>query len=72
MRSVETNKSLNRIQEVREATGLTRRDLASRVGISSRQIIRYETGDQSPTLRVAERIADVLECSIDDLAAAPA
>ncbi len=72
MRFVDTNKSPNRIQEVREEAGMTRRDLASRVGVSARQIIRYETGEQSPTLRVAERIADVLDCSLDELAAATA
>lgn len=65
---METKKSLNRIQNVREAAGVSRRELARQVGVSSRQILRYEDGEQAPTLPVAARIADALGCTIDDLA----
>jgi transcriptional regulator with XRE-family HTH domain len=54
----------------REAAGLSREQLAVAAGISTRQVSRYEdTGDQrqSPTLRVAKRIADALGVSVNDL-----
>ena len=46
--------------------GLSPRDLASRVGVSERQMWRYESGSEPP-FSVAARIAGVLGVPIDSL-----
>lgn len=52
----------------RTTLGLSRKDLAEHVGVSAKQILRYETGEQDPTLDVAARLAAELGISIDQLA----
>ena len=64
---MQSNQSL-KLQACREAAGITRRELADKVGLSARQIIRYEDGEQSPTFGVAERLADALGITLDELA----
>ena len=58
---------MSAIEARRRAKGLTRRELAEAAGVSIRQITRYETGEQSPTLRVAVRLAGALGAAIDEL-----
>lgn len=45
--------------------------LAAAVGINTRQINRYESGEQQPALGVAQRLAVALGVSLDELAGAP-
>jgi transcriptional regulator with XRE-family HTH domain len=54
------------LRSKREAAGFSRARLAELVGVSERQIARYE-GGAHPTLPVAQRIAEALGCSLDDL-----
>ncbi|MCZ6802814.1 MAG: helix-turn-helix transcriptional regulator [Proteobacteria bacterium] len=42
-------------------------ELGKQAGISSRQISRYETGEQEPRLTAIARLADVLNIEPDDL-----
>lgn len=65
---MDTDKTPTAIRVKRTAAGLSRRELAERVGVSSTQIRRYERGEQSPTLPVARRLADTLGCTLDELA----
>lgn len=46
---------------------LKQTELSKLAGISSRQISRYETGEQEPRLTAIARIADVLNIDVDDL-----
>jgi putative transcriptional regulator len=62
-----TNPKRNRLREHREAAGLTQQDLADAVGAGRTTIIRAEQGTQSPTLELADRIADELCTTIDEL-----
>lgn len=55
-----------RIAELRIARGLSQRRLAAVVEVSPTQIGRYEQNVNDPTLLVALRIADALECSVHD------
>jgi transcriptional regulator with XRE-family HTH domain len=57
----------SQIKELRAAANLSQAALAALVGVSPRQISRYESGGQQPTLAVAGRIADALDCSVDGL-----
>ncbi|MFC6011874.1 helix-turn-helix domain-containing protein [Nocardia lasii] len=56
------------IQERRRLLGLSQPALATAIGVSSRQITRYESEEQSPTLPVAVRLADALQISLAELA----
>ncbi|MDA0136412.1 helix-turn-helix domain-containing protein [Solirubrobacter deserti] len=59
------------IKRLRQEAGLSQAGLAAAVGIHTRQITRYENGEQQPVLGVAQRLAQALGVSLDELAGAP-
>jgi len=56
-----------RIKALREAGGLSLRDLADRTGVSAPMLSQVERGETSPTLATAGRIAQGLELSLSQL-----
>lgn len=56
-----------RVRALREALGLSLRDLAERSGVSAPMLSQVERGETSPTLAVAGRIAAGLELSLSQL-----
>ncbi|HEU5211592.1 MAG TPA: helix-turn-helix transcriptional regulator [Gaiellaceae bacterium] len=62
-----TNPKPNRLRQVREAAGLTQQQLADQVDAGRSTIIRAEQGTQQPTLELANRLADALCTTIDEL-----
>ena len=56
-----------RIRALREAGGLSLRDLATRTGVSAPMLSQVERGETSPTLQTAGRIAAGLELSLSQL-----
>jgi transcriptional regulator with XRE-family HTH domain len=56
-----------RIRALREAGGLSLRDLADRSGVSAPMLSQVERGETSPTLQLAGRIAHGLELSLSQL-----
>lgn len=56
-----------RIKALREAGGLSLRDLAERTGVSAPMLSQVERGETSPTLQVAGRIANGLDLSLSQL-----
>src|SRR5450755_1420786 len=56
-----------RVRALREAMGLSLRELALRCGVSSAMLSQVERGETSPTLVVAARIAAGLELSLSQL-----
>ncbi len=56
-----------RVRALRDAMGLSLRDLADRTGVSAPMLSQVERGDTSPTLTVAGRIATGLELSLSQL-----
>jgi XRE family transcriptional regulator, regulator of sulfur utilization len=56
-----------RVRALREGLDLSLRDLAERSGVSAPMLSQVERGETSPTLTVAERIADGLELSLSQL-----
>jgi len=56
------------IRRRRNDLGMSQGDLATRVGVDTRQIRRYESGETQPTLPVASAIARALGISLDELA----
>ena len=56
-----------RVRALREARGLSLRDLAERSGVSAPMLSQVERGDTSPTLAVAGKIASGLGLSLSQL-----
>src|ERR1041384_4954645 len=56
-----------RIKALRDAMGLSLRDLAERSGVSAPMLSQVERGETSPTLAVAEKIAAGLELTLSQL-----
>jgi len=56
-----------RVKALREATGLSLRDLAARSGVSAPMLSQVERGETSPTLTVATRIAAGLDLRLSQL-----
>ena len=56
-----------RVRALREAMGLSLRDLSQRTGVSAPMLSQVERGETSPTLAVAARIAAGLELSLSQL-----
>ena len=55
----------NRLNERREALGLTKTALAQHVGISKVSIREFEIGRKVPTVDTLVALAAVLDCSTD-------
>jgi transcriptional regulator with XRE-family HTH domain len=56
-----------RVRALREAMGLSLRDLAQRTAVSAPMLSQVERGETSPTLSVATRIAGGLELTLSQL-----
>ena len=56
-----------RVRALREAMGLSLRDLAERTGVSAPMLSQVERGETSPTLAVAMRIASGLDLTLSQL-----
>ena len=54
-----------RIRELREAQGLSQRQLADRMGTTQSVIARLEAGGSKPSMTTLERIAAALGTAID-------
>src|SRR4051794_1398448 len=59
------------IRRLRQEAGLSQAGLAAAAGIHTRQITRYETGEQQPAPRVAHRLGKALGVTLDELAGVP-
>lgn len=51
----------------RKKSKLTQKSLGEMMGVSTRTIQRFESGDVEPNLETLEKIADVLGCELTDL-----
>jgi transcriptional regulator with XRE-family HTH domain len=56
-----------RVKALREAMGLSLRDLAERTGVSAPMLSQVERGETSPTLAVAAKIAAGLDLTLSQL-----
>ncbi|MDE3134748.1 MAG: helix-turn-helix transcriptional regulator [Acidobacteriota bacterium] len=53
----------------RQELGLSQSELSRAAGINVRQLARYEHGQNEPPLTIAAKLADVLNLTLDQLAA---
>lgn len=59
-----------RVRERRQKLGLDQSELARRSGLSRPFLTQIETGRRSPSLSAFRRLAEALQCSLDDLGSA--
>ena len=65
MTKVTLNKT--RLQQCREAVGITKQEAAKRMNMSQPAYLRYESGERTPSIQVIQIMADILETSTDYL-----
>ena len=53
------------LRKLREAAGLTQRELGNRIGVSGQAVAQSETGVKRPSVENLTKLADVLETSTD-------
>ena len=58
---------MKNLKRLRERCKLTQKQLAEAAGVSEGAIRNWEQGIRAPGLEVAEKLADELDCLIDDL-----
>jgi len=57
----------NRVEEMRQARGMTRQELADALGVHYQTIGYLERGEYSPSLLLALRIAKVFERRVEEI-----
>ena len=55
------------LKAICEAKWITIKELAEAVGVSKKTIQRIQEGKYEPSLRLAYKIADVLDCRVDEV-----
>ena len=55
------------LKEIRLKRGMKLCELAEAIGLSSQAVYYYETGAREPNLETLRKLANVLDCSIDEL-----
>lgn len=55
------------IKKLREEKGISQNELAKQVGITQSMVAQIERGTKTITVPLGKKIADVFECTVDDL-----
>ncbi len=58
---------MDRLKELRTARGLTQKDVATQLGMSTRAYSHYEIGDRDPSIELLKAICDFFDVSADYL-----
>ncbi|MEO1123347.1 MAG: helix-turn-helix transcriptional regulator [Cyanobacteria bacterium J06639_16] len=60
------------LMDLRTRAGLTRREVATALGVTEKTIYVWETSENSPKMTVAQvqQLLELLSCSLDELAIA--
>lgn len=58
---------LSAIREYRIAQRMTQCDLARKMNITRRSIIRWEKGQHKPTMRKRQLLAELMGCKAEDI-----
>lgn len=58
---------MNTIQYYRKKLGMTQMELADILGVTQGSITNWEVGIRKPDIFMLKRLAEVLQCTTDDL-----
>lgn len=56
-----------RLKQLRREKEISQEDFAKKIGVSRSAVGNYETNQNMPTADILNKIADILECSLDYL-----
>lgn len=57
-----------KFKEARERRGMTRKELADKLGVAESSVLNWEHGNHAPRLAVVHRIAEFFRCSEEEFA----
>lgn len=60
-------RAVMRIGELREKAGLTKKQLADKLGVDISTVCKWETGENRPMADGLLQLAELFHCSIDDI-----
>jgi transcriptional regulator with XRE-family HTH domain len=63
----ENSKKVNRLKKIREKRGVSREELAGRLGVTKRFVERWESGQSDPDLSFLSKIVTILNCKISEI-----
>ena len=55
------------IRKLRRDKGLSQFELAELLGINQSAVAQWETGKTAPNFKRLKKLAEILDCSVDDL-----
>lgn len=55
------------IKRLREAAGLRQYELAERMGVKQASVSAWESGQAMPSAANLVKLADILDCSVDEI-----
>ena len=58
---------MTKLEEKRKEKGLSRQQLAKKVGVTYEAIGHYENEQREPKASILKRIAEALDCKMEDL-----
>jgi transcriptional regulator with XRE-family HTH domain len=58
---------VNRLKKIREKRGVSREELAGRLGVTKRFVERWESGQSDPDLSFLSKIVTILNCKISEI-----
>lgn len=58
---------MNRIKEIRLVNNMKQSDLADKLNVTQATVSGWESGRRTPDLETVRRIAELFDCSIDEL-----
>lgn len=58
---------MNRIKEIRLVNNMKQADLADKLNVTQATVSGWESGRRTPDLETVRRIAELFDCSIDEL-----
>lgn len=59
------DRKINRIKTLRVEKGYTQRELAEKLGVTTRNVQKYEAGEITPPIKRAKKIANLFNTSIE-------
>ena len=57
-----------KFKEARERRGMTRKDLAEKLGVAESSVLNWEHGNHAPRIAMIHRIAEFFRCSEEEFA----
>ena len=55
------------IRDIRLAKGITQKTLAEKLDVTPNAISQWENGTRNPSLEIVRRLAEILQCTTDDI-----